>query len=125
MEDDVRITREDLNTWKTKILSGKIPRLTTGKTLVQRFFPTVAFVKVIAYPGKEGFAITIQDPVIKTRKLWEALFTSGCDQKCRERDKISETIENLLAGYSSQVEAAYLGRQPTGKNNSQTDCHKV
>ena len=30
--------------------------------------------------------------------------------RCRKCDKMGETIENLLAGCSSQSEAAYLGR---------------
>ena len=46
--------------------------------------PYCGFPQVITYPRTEGFAVTIQNRVIKTSKLWESLFTSGCDQQMQK-----------------------------------------
>jgi hypothetical protein len=62
VEEGVTITREDLNNWEKNILREKIPRLTTGKKLVQRIFLLVAFRrllptlgwKVLQLPSKTG-----------------------------------------------------------------------
>jgi hypothetical protein len=77
LEDDATITREDLNNWKN--FQTYYRKNTCVKNL-----PSCRFPQTITYPGTEGFAFTIQDRVIKTRKRREALLTKECDQQMQK-----------------------------------------
>jgi hypothetical protein len=61
-------------------------------------------------PQTEGFAVTVQDPVIKTRDYEKHCLGVEVISRCRKCDEMGETIEHVIAGCSSS-ESAYLGRQ--------------
>jgi len=65
-DDDVTITQEDLNTWKTKTLHGKFPN-SLQKNHVDKESSLLLLSTGYIYPEMKHFAVTTQDPVIKTR----------------------------------------------------------
>jgi hypothetical protein len=66
MEDDVITAQEDLNTWKTKTLQGKLSN-SLQKNHVDKESSLLWLSTGYIYPEMEYFAVTTQDQVIKTR----------------------------------------------------------
>jgi hypothetical protein len=64
VEDDVTISEEDLNTWRTKTQHGKFPNSLQENHMDKESSPLWLSTGCI-YPETEGFAVTIQDRVIK------------------------------------------------------------
>jgi len=66
MEDDIIITQEDLNTWKTKTLHEKFPN-SLQKNHVDKNSSLLWLSAGYIYPEMENFAVITQERVIKTR----------------------------------------------------------
>jgi len=65
-DDDVIITQEDLNTWKTKTLHGKFQK-SLQKNHVDKESSLLWLYAGYIYPEREHFAVTTPDKATKTR----------------------------------------------------------
>jgi hypothetical protein len=90
-----------------KILHGEFPELSTGKSCGQSNLPMWPSRGYI-YPETEGFAVAIQDRVIKTRNYEKHCLGVEVIDKCRKCDEMGETNEHIIAGISSLSESTYL-----------------
>jgi hypothetical protein len=74
----------------------------------------------------EGFAVNIQNRVIKTRNCEMHYLGVEVTGRCRKCDKVGEIIGHSIARCSSLSENAYLGRyNQLAKNNSPRDCYTI
>jgi hypothetical protein len=101
------VTTNDLDTWKMKTLHEEFPKLSTGKSHGQSILPMWPS-KGYIYPETEGFAVAIQDLVIKTKNYEKHYLGVEVINKCRKCDEMGKTTEQAIAGISSLSESTYL-----------------
>jgi len=90
-----------------KTLHGEFPKLSTGKSHGQSILPMWPSTGYI-YPEIEGFAVAIQDQVIKTRNYEKHCLGVEVIDKCRKCDEMGETTEHIIAGISALSESTHL-----------------
>jgi hypothetical protein len=66
MEDDITISEENMNTWRTQTLHGKFPNSLQENHVDEDSYPLWLSAGCIC-TETEGFAVAIQDRAIKTR----------------------------------------------------------
>lgn len=62
------------------------------------------------FPETEGFAIAIQDKIIKTKNYEKHCLGADVIDKCRKCGKPGETIKHIIGGCPTLSDSAYLGR---------------
>jgi hypothetical protein len=65
-KDDVTVTQENLNTWKTETLYGNFLH-SLQENHMENEYSLLWLSTGYLYPQMEGFAVAIQDQLIKTR----------------------------------------------------------
>jgi len=73
MDDDITISEEELNTWRTQTPHGRFPNSLQENHVDEDSSPLWLSAGCIC-TGTEGFAVAIQDWVIKTRTNERHLF---------------------------------------------------
>jgi hypothetical protein len=74
----------------------------------------------------EGFAVTIQDRVIKTTNDEKHCLRVDVTKRCRKYDKMGEKNWKPISWVVITIWIRIPRvRQPTGGNNSPTDCHNL
>lgn len=111
-EDIVITTRtpaESRNIWRQKVLHGKYPAELENE-VVDKEHSLTWLRRGQLYPETEGFIISIQDRVVRTRNYDKFILKKEITDQCRQCNKPGETIEHVIAGCAALADTAYLGR---------------
>jgi hypothetical protein len=103
--DDVTVTQENLNSWKTETLHGNFLHSLQGNHL-QNESSLLWLSAGYVYPESEGFAVAIQDQVIKTRNYEKHYLRVDVSDRHWKCSKVGVTIEHTVPGCSLLSESA-------------------
>lgn len=108
--DDHRRKEEMHLEWQNKVLHGKYPTALNDPT-VDKASSLLWLTKGNLHAETEGFIISVQDGVIRTRN-YERYILKNTEivDVCRVCHSFGETIEHVIGGCSGLSNSAYLGR---------------
>lgn len=108
--DDHRRKEEMHLEWQNKVLHGKYPTALNDPT-VEKASSLLWLTKGNLHAETEGFIISVQDGVIRTRN-YERYILKNTEivDVCRVCHSFGETIEHVIGGCSGLSNSAYLGR---------------
>lgn len=100
---------DNVASWQDKVLHGKYPNILKD-TGIDRGASLEWLRKGYLIPETEGFIISIQDGVIRTRNYEKHIMKMNSVDVCRRCNKPGETIEHITAGCSALADTEYLSR---------------
>lgn len=97
------------HSWRQKILHGKFPASLDDPNIDKENSLTWLR-KGVLHPETEGFVISIQDRVIRTRNYEKHILNKNVQDTCRKCGAANETIDHVIAGCPCLSDTAYLAR---------------